>query len=268
MTKLYKLTLTALFCALIALSNLSSISADDESSLEDEQPKPSSDDSQSAPPEEVSTETGLQSSIDADVTFAFTRPVIEKPYEFPIGKEIHFLVGFKNKGQKDFHINTMGASFRYALDFSYALQNFSSYSYNKVIEPNQEATLGYSFYVNEAYVPRSYGFLVNLLYADKDGVQYENTVFNQTVTLVEVDEGLDGETFFLYILLIGLTGLIVYGLNQLYIKYFGVPRKQTTKPVEYAKAVNTKEVDYDWLPNTVGNIKKISSGNNKKAPAN
>lgn len=41
-----------------------------------------------------------------------------------------------------------------------------------------------------------------------------NAVFNETVNIVEIDEGLDGETFFLYLFLIALVGLIGFGAQH------------------------------------------------------
>lgn len=225
----------------------------------------------SAPITDTPEETGPKAADDADVTFKLTRPTTSKPYEFPIGKEVHFLVGFKNKGDKDFEVKTLDTSFRYALDFSYVLQNFSSHPFNRVVSPNQEATLGYTLYVSEQYAARSYGFTVNLLYSGKDGVQYQNTVFNETVTLVELDEGLDSETFFLCIMLAGFVALIGYGLNKLYLKYVtpNVRRSATKPKPEVEKAPSAREVDYGWLPpSMVANLKKTSTGSKKTAPAN
>lgn len=214
-------------------------------------------------------ETGPKAAEDADVTFLLTRPNTGKPYEFPIGKEVRFLVGFKNKGQKDFQIQNMDTSFRYSLDFSYVLQNFTSNPYNRIISPNQEGTFGYSLYVSEQYAARSYGFTVNLLYADKEGVQYTNTVFNETVTLIELDEGLNSESIFLVLLLSVFVAFIGYSLNKLYLKYVNPIRRSSTKPQkEQEKTTASAEVDYDWLPPTmVANLKKTSTGS-KKAPAN
>lgn len=269
MGKLWRTSLFALATFLVAFNSVNHIVGISAEDTVENEPTVSSDDMDTVSTE-APTQLGPVSSDDADVTFLFTRPVVEKPYQFAIGKEVHFLVGFKNKAQKDFHINTMDASFRYALDFSYTLQNFSSYPYNRVVEPNQETTLGYTFFVSEQYAARTYGFTVNLLYSDKDGVQYQNSVFNETVTLVEIDEGLDSETFFLYILLAGFFALIGYGLNQLYVKYVLPTRRSSSKPkVEQEKVTNTKEVDYDWLPpSMVANLKKTSTSSKKTAPAN
>lgn len=256
------------FVAFLAVSANFATAAEDAAETEETTPS-SSDDMDTIT--EAPVEKGPVESLDADVNFMFTRPVVNsKPYEFPIGKDVHFLVGFKNKGQNDFRLDTIDASFRYSLDFSYTLQNFTSYPYNRQVEPNQETTLGYTFFISDQYAARSYGFIVNLLYSDKEGKQYQNTVFNETVSLVELDEGLDTESFFLYIILTGFVGLVLYGLNILYIKYVNPSRRSAPKPVvEPTPTTKSNEVDFEWLPpSMVANLKKTStSGANKKAPA-
>lgn len=267
MGKATRNTLFALFTFLVAFNSLCCsllVQANEEQPAEQEI---NSDDMDTVVTE-APVDKGPQPSDDADVTFMFTRPIVDKPYEFPIGKEVHFLVGFKNKATNDFRLNHIDASFRYSLDFSYILQNFTSYPYNREVEPNQETTLGYTLYISEQYAARAYGFTVNLLYSDKNGVQYQNTVFNETVSLIEVDEGLDSETFFLYIILAGFVALIGYGSNHLYVKYVNPTRRSSIKPVEPEKAPITNEVDFDWLPSSmVANLKKTSTGT-KNAPAN
>src|SRR5699024_5253203 len=103
-----------------------------------------------------------------------------------------------------------------------------------------EVTLSYQFFVSDAYTPRPYGLSVNLYYHDlvSDRVtvinfktlmtfllfqerQYLSPVFNETINIVELDEGLDTETFFLFIVLgaLGVLGLV--GAYQL-LGSFGV----------------------------------------------
>ena len=43
----------------------------------------------------------------------------------PAGALVKFLVGFTNKGEKDFVVETMEASFRYPQDYSFFIQNVS-----------------------------------------------------------------------------------------------------------------------------------------------
>ena len=62
----------------------------------------------------------------------------------------------------------------------------------------------------------------------KDGNQYLNAVFNETVSIVELDEGLDGETFFLYVFLAAVVVLVIVGAQQFFIS-FGVSIRQLLK---------------------------------------
>lgn len=123
---------------------------------------------------------------------------------------------------------------------------FTAIAYNRVVKPKQEVTLAYQFFVSEAFSTRPYGFTVNLFYRDavsldllshfyiksklnpKDGNQYLNAVFNETVSIVELDEGLDGETFFLYVFLAAVVVLVIVGAQQFFIN-FGVSIRHLLK---------------------------------------
>ena len=50
---------------------------------------------------------------------------------------------------------------------------------------------------------------------------FQNAVFNETINVVEPDEGLDGETFFLYVFLAAIVVLLLVGAQQL-LTQFGV----------------------------------------------
>uniref|UniRef100_A0A4D5RVK8 Putative translocon-associated complex trap alpha subunit n=1 Tax=Ixodes scapularis TaxID=6945 RepID=A0A4D5RVK8_IXOSC len=52
----------------------------------------------------------LKPSPDGDTFLLFTKPQGFQS-KLPAGKEVHFLVGFTNKGSKDFVLDTMDASF-------------------------------------------------------------------------------------------------------------------------------------------------------------
>ncbi|OTF78501.1 translocon-associated protein subunit alpha-like protein [Euroglyphus maynei] len=96
---------------------------------------------------------------------------------------------------------------------------FSSLAYNRIVKPKQEVTFSYQFFVSDAYSPRPYGLTINLYYRDADNVQYLTPVFNETVNIFELDEGLDSETFFLFIVLGGLAVLALVGIYQLFQSY-------------------------------------------------
>jgi len=210
----------------------------------------------------------LKPSPDVDAFFLITKP-IGLGLDLPAGKDVHFLVGFANRGKKDFHIDTMDASFRYAQDFSFHLQNFTAIAYNKVVKPQQEVTLGYQFFVSEAYSARPYGMTVSLYYRDTAGNQYMNAVFNETVTIIELDEGLDGETFFLYVFLIACLVLIAVAGQQfaksMKRKHLGSSGKSSSKQVERGTS-NPNDVDYDWLPQETINSLNKSPRTPKQSP--
>lgn len=164
----------------------------------------------------------------------------------PAGVPVEFLVGFRNKGKQDFVLETLEASFRYPMDFNFYIQNFSAIMYNRLVGPSQEATLAYSFIPSEAFAGRPFGLNINLNYRDGSGNAFQEAVYNETVQIVELEEGLDGETFFLYIFLAaGIVLLLVIGQQTL----LSMGRKRTTRkaPVETGTS-NPNNVDYDWLP--------------------
>jgi len=190
-----------------------------------------------------------RASPDADTTILFTRPVVSGAsgnLELPAGNPVEFLVGFTNKGSHDFVLETLEASFRYPMDFSFYIQNFSTIAYNRLVKTKHEATLAYSFIPAEAFAGRPFGLNINLSYRDLAGNAFQEAVYNETVQIVELEEGLDGETFFLYVFMAAcVVLLLVVGQQFLY----SLGRKRVgKKPVVETGTSNPNDVDYDWLP--------------------
>lgn len=166
--------------------------------------------------------------------------------ELPAGVPVEFLVGFRNKGNQDFVLETLEASFRYPMDFNFYIQNFSAIAYNKVVPPTQEATLSYSFIPSEAFAGRPFGLNIMLNYKDASGGSFQEAVYNETIQIIELEEGLDGETFFLYIFLAaGVVLLLVIGQQTLLS--VGKKRSGRKAPVETGTS-NPNNVEYEWLP--------------------
>lgn len=204
--------------------------------------------------EDDEEEPQLKPSPDADTFFLFTKPS-KATLELPAGRDVQFLVGFTNKGDKEFILETMDASFRYSMDFSFYIQNFTTVSYNRPVKPKQQVTLYYSFYTSESFSARPFGLTVNLLYRDGDGNQYLDAVFNETISIVEIDEGLDGETFFLYVFLAAFGVLLLVGGQHFLATY--LKKRPTQKPKIEMGTQNANDVDYDWLPkNTLNELNK------------
>ncbi|CAO1390641.1 unnamed protein product [Diamesa serratosioi] len=199
--------------------------------------------------EEIDDEDSTKSS-DVNTQLLFTRPLYTagSQLELPGGVPVEFLIGFMNKGKSDFIIDSVEASFRYPMDFNYFIQNFSAIAYNREVKPEFEATVSYSFLPSESFAGRPFGLNVAINYRDMAGVQYTEAVFNETVLITELDEGLDGETFFLYVFLAAIAVLLLV-VGQQFLGTFG-KRKRSQNPRKQVETGTTSstDIDYDWLP--------------------
>ena len=108
------------------------------------------------------------------VSFIFT---YFSPVQFNEYFHLNFLNSVKNvlsclltnffiilQGENDFVVESLEASFRYPMDFTYHIQNFSAIPYHKTVKPDQEATVAYSFIPADAFAGRPIGLSVNLAY--------------------------------------------------------------------------------------------------------
>jgi len=90
-------------------------------------------------------------------------------------------------------------------------------------------------------------------------------VFNETISIVEIDEGLDTETFFLFIVLTALIVLALAGSYQ-FLQSFGKKHitASSSKPKVEVGTSNHDDVDYDWLPQET--IKQLNKSPNPAKP--
>lgn len=212
----------------------------------------------------------VKSAQDVDTTILFTKPITsygDNVFDMQAGYPVEFLVGFINKGADDYVVESMEASFRYPMDYTYYIQNFTALPYNKEVKPKEEATFLYSFIPNEAYAGRPFGLNIQLNYRDASGNYYQEAVYNQTLNIVEISEGLDGETFFLYVFL-GAACVLALVLGQQALSSLArrsrAPRTGSqAKPIETGTA---NDVDYDWLPAEVVKQLKKSPKTPKQSP--
>lgn len=101
-------------------------------------------------------------------------------------------------------------------DFTFHIQNFTTATFSKAVKPGQQATVGYSFVPADAFAGRPIGLTINLNYRDAAGNFFIDPVFNETVQIVEFDEGFDTETFFMYVCMAGAVVLLLFlGFNYL-----------------------------------------------------
>ncbi|XP_018554601.1 translocon-associated protein subunit alpha [Lates calcarifer] len=181
----------------------------------------------------------LTSHPDADTTIIFMTGE-----EFPANEIVRFLVGFTNKGSQDFNVQSLEASFRYPQDFQFYIQNFTALPLNTRVQPQAQASFEYSFIPAQPMAGRPFGLVILLNYLDNEGNMFQTAIYNQTVTITEREEGLDGETIFMYVFLAGLVVLMLFGMYQ-------VLESRTKKriPVKIEKGTGgLSDVDISWIP--------------------
>jgi len=194
-------------------------------------------------------------SADADTIILFTKPAGTTNLELPAGHMSEFLVGFTNKGDQEMIVDSMEASLRYPMDFTFHIQNFSAVTYSKTVKPKQQATVAYSFTPADAFAGRPIGLTVQLNYRDAAGNFFIDPVFNETVQIVEFDEGFDTETFFMYVSMFGVLVLLLFlAFNFLGGKKGG----SRTKAVLETGTEADDGVDYEWIPKSA--LKTPGSG--------
>uniref|UniRef100_A0A4W5JZ41 Translocon-associated protein subunit alpha n=1 Tax=Hucho hucho TaxID=62062 RepID=A0A4W5JZ41_9TELE len=181
---------------------------DDEAEVEDDENTELTEEKEEEEEEAVGGD--VKASPNADTTILFV-----KGDDFPANDVVKFLMGFTNKGSDNFVVESLDASFRYPQDFQFYIQNFTALQLGIVVPAGRQATFEYSFIPAEPMGGRPFGLVINLNYKDSNGNLFQDAVFNQTVTITEREDGLDGETIFMYVFLSGLGLLVVVGLHQL-----------------------------------------------------
>lgn len=210
--------------------------------------------------EDYADDLEVTSSADALVSFIFTQPYsANTAKELYGGKVVKFLIGFQNRGEKDFIVKHSETSFRYPMDFSYNLQNFTFGQYNRRVAPKDEVTLDYAFFAHESFAGRPLGLVVDLHYEDSEG-HYVTNVFNETVTILEDDSGFNTETGFMYLIFAAFLAalfLVGYHFINKFTRKAGMQKKR--QPVVEQGTTNS-EVDFEWIP------REILKHNEKKSP--
>ncbi|XP_035245416.1 translocon-associated protein subunit alpha-like [Anguilla anguilla] len=200
--------------------------------------------------DEDSTGTDVTSHPDADTTIVFVTGE-----EFPANEIVKFLVGFTNKGSQDFTVQSLEASFRYPQDYQFYIQNFTALPLSTVVQPQRQASFEYSFIPAQQMAGRPFGLVILLNYLDSEGNGFQSAIYNQTVTIIELDEGLDGETMFMYVFLSGLVALLLFGIYQV---LEARTRKRLPVKVETGTG-GLNDVDISWIPQETLNVMNKAS---------
>jgi len=102
---------------------------------------------------------------------------------------------------------------------------------------------------SETFNGRPMGLVVLVNYRNNEGKRFQNVVFNQTINLTDVEEGFDGETFFLYLFLgavLVLSGFVAYQylLSHRVKRISGKQGSQNLLGNQQARG----SYDPDWIP--------------------
>ncbi|XP_073344098.1 translocon-associated protein subunit alpha isoform X2 [Pagrus major] len=210
---------------------------DDEAEVEDDENAELTEEKEDEEEEALVGE--VKASPNADTTILFV-----KGEDFPANNIVKFLLGFTNKGSENFVVESLDASFRYPQDYQFYIQNFTALQLGTVVPSGRQATFEYSFIPAEPMGGRPFGLVINLNYKDGNGNIFQDAVFNQTVTITEREDGLDGETIFMYVFLSGLGLLVIVGLHQLLESR---KRRRPAPKVEMGTSSHN-DVDLSWIP--------------------
>ena len=186
--------------------------------------------------------------------FVRTNVLFIKPEstDLPAGRLARLLVSFQNNGSAAFLVEGIEGSLRFPQDFSYHIQNFTAFEFNKVVESERESTFEYMFTPSETFSQRQFGLIVNLRYRDLEGKQFLNTVFNETISIVDFEEGFDGETFFLYVFLAAIVVLLAVAAQHFLSKKSKIGRVFASSSHKASNGhhanSNSNDVDFGWIP--------------------
>ncbi|XP_060921008.1 translocon-associated protein subunit alpha [Labrus mixtus] len=226
---------------------------DDEAEVEDDENAELTEEKEDEEEEALVGE--VKASPNADTTILFV-----KGDDFPANNIVKFLLGFTNKGSENFVVESLDASFRYPQDYQFYIQNFTALQLGIEVPSGRQATFEYSFIPAEPMGGRPFGLVINLNYKDGSGNIFQDAVFNQTVTITEREDGLDGETIFMYVFLSGLGLLVVVGLHQLMESR---KRRRPAPKVEMGTSSHN-DVDLSWIPQET--LNQINKASPKRSP--
>ncbi|XP_070841993.1 translocon-associated protein subunit alpha isoform X3 [Chaetodon trifascialis] len=226
---------------------------DDEAEVEDDENAELTEEKEDEEEEALVGE--VKASPNADTTILFV-----KGEDFPANNIVKFLLGFTNKGSENFIVESLDASFRYPQDYQFYIQNFTALQLGIVVPSGRQATFEYSFIPAEPMGGRPFGLVINLNYKDGSGNIFQDAVFNQTVTITEKEDGLDGETIFMYVFLSGLGLLVIVGLHQLLESR---KRRRPAPKVEMGTSSHN-DVDLSWIPQET--LNQINKASPKRSP--
>lgn len=202
------------------------------------------------------------SSPDVKTTFLIRSPVdAQMTKELYAGSDAEFVIGFQNKGDKDFHVLYSEASFRHPMDFRQIFQNFSTPNYEQIVRSKDEGTFDLSIVPHPYFAGNPLTLTIDIYYHDSDKVQYKTNIFNSTVFVVKDTTGFSFQNISLFFTLVGIVGGIGY---LVYTQFMTGGERTTARKVPVEVGTSSDEVDYEWIPKDI--LNKGKDGNASSNP--
>ncbi|OON16989.1 hypothetical protein X801_07180, partial [Opisthorchis viverrini] len=180
------------------------------------------DEREISPPSTGSTEIDpTKGSPHIQAVVALTSPPYglyteQRDISFPANKRSSLVAALINTHEGTtlprFTLDLLEGSLHYPGYYSYHIQNFTRVRLQNTLEPGQEGSLSYSFKPAAELAGRSFDLCVRVYYHDENGIYYVHPLFNQTVNLYEVEEGIDTELLFLGVLVVAVGIVLLVGI--------------------------------------------------------
>jgi len=189
----------------------------DDATPEDKKPEASTEEPKDSTREDEKTSEEIEEDDDAAVLKP-SADIITTVYfpdypdkKFPIGSEVHVLLGIHNNGKADYNISFIGASLHSPFDLDYHIQNFSAKAIEEVVESGQEQTFDYTFRPDQRLEPLEFWLSAYVIYNNTMTSQIHQSVFvNGTIDLVEKPSDMNFRRVFTYFLAFAAAGLVGY----------------------------------------------------------
>ncbi|KAA0190105.1 Translocon-associated protein subunit alpha, partial [Fasciolopsis buskii] len=168
-----------------------------------------------------STDDAYQGSSHVQAVVTFVSPPLglystKREIELPVGKFSSILATLINTYEgaslPRFTLDLLEGALHYPGYYEYHIQNFTKIRLQNTLEPGQEGSVLYKFRPALELVGRPFDLSIVVHYHDENGVHYTHRLFNQTVNLYEVEEGVDTQMLFLCVLVAAVSIAVLVGI--------------------------------------------------------
>eukprot|EP00056_Hartaetosiga_gracilis_P001868 m.48133 g.48133 ORF g.48133 m.48133 type:complete len:276 (+) comp10814_c0_seq5:129-956(+) len=188
--------------------------------------------------------------------------------EFPVGSIATAFVGVHNKGDTPFILSGVDGSIRHPLDYSQAFQNFTPSNFELGIEAGTEITVEYLFRPADRFEPRDFILNIDLHFHSEEEHVFINSVFNETVTLVDAETQFDLKQTFVYLVVVAAALFaFIYKRDKGTENTAAVKKAQAKADAELVQSLGTTDttaVEDSFIADHIRKTGQVSKGKKKK----